>query len=279
MTLPQYVGSIDQGTSSTRFILFDQNGNIVRSAQIELKQIHVDGKPGSVNCGRRFSTEGESHWDHTPTHKIHSFVTNFDFNTFISCIVNIIPSSSFLSWAEHDPLEIIESVEWCINKVLTDHPPILASQVLSIGITNQRETTVAWDRITGKPLHNALVWHDTRTRELVDEMIQRYPQLGADRFRASAGLPLSTYFSALKMKWLIVNVPSVEEAMNANRCLFGTIDSWLIWNLSGGAIHPDRARHVTDVSNASRTMLMNLKTLKWDQQNCESDHDQGEDME
>lgn len=138
-----------------------------------------------------------------------------------------------------------------------------AERLSAIGVTNQRETTVVWDKFTGQPLYNAIVWNDARTSSTVAEIMA---QNGNDRqiFRPQCGLPISTYFSALKMRWLLDNVPSVKAACDEGRALFGTIDTWLVWNLTG------RAAHVTDVTNASRTMLMDLKTLEWSADLCKS---------
>lgn len=131
---------------------------------------------------------------------------------------------------------------------------------MAVGVTNQRETTVVWDRYTGKPLHNAILWLDVRTSATVDRLIELLPDKNRNHFQAMTGVPLSTYFSGVKLRWLKDNVPEVAESIERNECLFGTIDTWLIWNLTGG---PTGGAHVTDVSNASRTMLMNLKTCKW----------------
>jgi glycerol kinase len=171
------------------------------------------------------------------------------------------------SWAEHSPLELLASVQSCVESLFTSEPHIDPASVVSVGITNQRETTIAWDTRTGKPLYNAIVWHDTRTEGLVTEMSARYAG-GVDHFRDTSGLPLSTYFSALKMNWLLTHVPEVAAAVAEGRAAFGTVDSWLIWNLTGGAHDGAKPVHVTDVSNASRTMLMNLHTLEWDEYNC-----------
>lgn len=199
----KYIGAIDQGTSSSRFILFDADGNIAHKHQVEFKS--YTPHPG---------------------------------------------------WVEHDPLEIMHSVTTCMEEVMKGVP---ASEVAAIGITNQRETTVVWDRVTGKPLHRAIVWLDTRTRGLVDELIEKHGSV--DAFRPVCGLPLSTYFSGIKLRWLIDNVPAVREACDNGRAMFGTIESWLLWNLSGGV---EGGHHITDVTNASRTMMMDITTLQWD---------------
>ncbi|KAK6223779.1 glycerol kinase [Colletotrichum tabaci] len=205
-----FVGSIDQGTTSTRFLIFNGLGDPVAMHQIEF----------------------ENHY----------------------------PRSG---WHEHDPLELLASVEECIEKatakfVAKGHP---ASAIRGVGITNQRETTVLWDARTGEPLHNALVWPDTRTASLVRDLRARP---GADTLQDLCGLPLSTYPSSVKLRWLLDNVPAVREAYDAGHLAFGTVDSWLIYRLNGGADRGDAAIHVTDSTNASRTMFMNLRTLQYD---------------
>ncbi|MFD3687601.1 glycerol kinase GlpK [Nocardiopsis sp. NPDC058631] len=195
----QYVAAIDQGTTSSRCILFDRDGRIVSVDQREHRQIFP--KPG---------------------------------------------------WVEHDADEIWTNVEVVVQKAL-EKSDITPDQVAAIGITNQRETTVVWDRETGKPVHNAIVWQDTRTDDLVRELAA---DGGQDRFRERSGLPLATYFSGPKLRWLLDNVDGLRERADRGEVLFGTMDTWIIWKLTG--------RHVTDVTNASRTMLMNLATLEWD---------------
>jgi len=202
--MPSYVGAIDQGTTSTRFIIFDRAGKIIAQAQREHEQIYP--RPGCV---------------------------------------------------EHDASEIWRNTRLVIADALSGarlNPRDLAA----IGITNQRETTLLWDRRSGAPLHNALVWQDTRTDALVAEFAR---DGGKDRLRGKTGLPLTTYFSSLKLKWLLDNVPGARTAAQSGDALFGTIDSWLVWNLTGG---PNGGRHVTDVTNASRTQLMHLRSLDWD---------------
>jgi glycerol kinase len=200
----RYVGAIDQGTTSSRFIVFDKAGTIVSVAQKEHRQIYP--QPG---------------------------------------------------WVEHDATEIWRNTQEVIGGALA-REGLRAADLAAVGITNQRETTVLWDRKSGKPLHNALVWQDTRTAELVG----RYARDGGpDRFRAATGLPLATYFSGLKLKWLLDTVPGARAKALAGDALFGTIDSWVLWNLTGG---PSGGLHVTDVTNASRTQLMNLATRDWD---------------
>jgi glycerol kinase len=199
----RYIGAIDQGTTSSRFILFDERGSIVALAQREHAQIYP--QPG---------------------------------------------------WVEHDAAEIWRNTQAVVEQVLAGG--IRATDIAAVGIANQRETTVLWDRNTGQPLHNALVWQDTRTADLVAE----YSRAGGqDRFRASTGLPLATYFSGLKLKWLLDNVPGARAKAEAGDALFGTIDTWLLWNLTGGAAG---GVHLTDVTNASRTQLLDLETLDWD---------------
>ncbi len=202
--MTRYVGAIDQGTTSTRFIVFDRGGNIVSSAQKEHKQIFP--KPG---------------------------------------------------WVEHDPLEIWQNTQEVAGAALA-RAGLRPDDLAAVGITNQRETTILWDRRSGKPLHNALVWQDTR----VDQLVAQYAKEGgANRFRAKTGLPLASYFSGLKLQWLLDNVPGARGKAQTGDILFGTIDTWLVWNLTGGK---DGGLHVTDVTNASRTQLMNLATLEWD---------------
>jgi len=198
-----YIAAIDQGTTSTRCMIFDHNGPVA-CAQQEHRQIFP--QPG---------------------------------------------------WVEHDALEIWHKTQRVIAeaKSAADAKP---GQIVAVGIANQRETAVVWDQRSGRPLANAIVWQDTRTKPICDELAKSG---GIDRFRAITGLPLATYFSGPKLKWLLENHSDIREAARRGDALFGTIDSWLIWNLTGGA---RGGRHVTDVTNASRTMLMNLNTLAWD---------------
>jgi glycerol kinase len=160
-------------------------------------------------------------------------------------------------WVEHDPLEIRDRVEEIVQGALTASG-IAAADLAAIGITNQRETTVVWDRATGRPVCNAIVWQDTRTAGICDELAR---EGGQDRLRAKTGLPLATYFSGPKIRWILDNVPGVRARAEAGDVLFGTVDSWCIWNLTGG---PVGGLHVTDVTNASRTLLMDLERLDWD---------------
>ena len=215
--MPKYAAAIDQGTTSTRFILFDHAGNVVAVDQKEHQQIYP--KPG---------------------------------------------------WVEHDPLEIwrntLEVMSGALGKVNSDqlsvisdqssvisHQSSVISEVAAIGVTNQRETTVVWEKSTGRPIYNAIVWQDTRTDEICNELAKVG---GQDRFRAKTGLPLATYFSGPKIKWILDNVDGARKQAENGELLFGNMDTWVIWNLTGA--------HVTDVTNASRTLLMDLKTLDWD---------------
>ena len=201
--MAEYVGAIDQGTSSSRFIIFDKDGNIVQVGQREHRQIHPRA-----------------------------------------------------GWVEHDPDEIRQRIREVIADAL-GKSDVRPREIKAIGITNQRETTVLWDKSTGRPVYNAIVWQDTRTSAIVAELAE---EGGPDRLREICGLPLSTYFSGPKAKWILDNVEGVREKAEAGEVLFGTMDSYVIWNLTGG---PDGGVHVTDVTNASRTMLMDLRTLDW----------------
>lgn len=165
-------------------------------------------------------------------------------------------------WVEQDPAGILRAARECVSEAVARLPPGLGVRdVAAVGVTNQRETTVVWDRVTGQPLHHALVWNDIRTGATVDAILARLPGNDKDALRDRAGLPVSPYFSALKLRWLLDNVPAVQKAVAEKRCLFGTVDTWLVWNLTGG---PRGGLHITDVTNASRTMLMNIHTLQWD---------------
>jgi glycerol kinase len=197
--MSRYIGAIDQGTTSTRFIVFDRDGRQRAVAQREHRQIYPS--PGRV---------------------------------------------------EHDALEIWRNTQTVIAEALSG-AGLAPGDLAAIGVTNQRETTVLWDRRSGAPLANAIVWQDTR----VDTMVAEFARHGGqDRFRAKTGLPLASYFSGLKLRWLLDNVPGARAKAEAGDALFGTIDSWLLWNLTG--------EHLTDVTNASRTQLMDLATLDWD---------------
>jgi glycerol kinase len=195
----RFVGAIDQGTTSTRFIVFDRAGSVVALAQKEHEQIYP--RPG---------------------------------------------------WVEHSPRTILSNTEEVVASALAK-AGLRNTDLAAVGITNQRETTVLWNARTGEPVYNALVWQDTR----VDSLVAEYARNGGqDRVRAQTGLPLASYFSALKLKWLLDEVPNARAQASAGELLFGTIDSWLAWHLTG--------EHITDVTNASRTQLMNLATLAWD---------------
>ncbi len=204
--MKRYIGAIDQGTTSTRFIVFDAEGKIVSVAQKEHRQIYP--KPG---------------------------------------------------WVEHDPLEIIANTQEVIGEALK-RGGIAAAEIAAVGITNQRETTLLWDKKSGNAIANAVVWQDTR----VAEEVARYSANGGqDRFREATGLPLSTYFSSLKIRWLLENVADARKRALAGELLFGTIDTFVAWHLTGGRLG---GVHVTDVTNASRTQLLDLKSLSWDRQ-------------
>ncbi len=162
-------------------------------------------------------------------------------------------------WVEHDPLEVWEKTQEVIRAALAQGQ-IRPEEVAAVGVTNQRETTVVWDRATGRPYHNAIVWQDTRTRAICERLAG---EGGPDRFRPRVGLPLSTYFSGPKLCWLLEHIPGLRPAAERGEALFGTMDTWTIWWLTGG---PAGGTHATDVTNASRTMLMNLETLDWDEE-------------
>jgi glycerol kinase len=202
--MAKYAAAVDQGTTSTRFMIFDHEGQVVGIDQKEHEQIYP--KPG---------------------------------------------------WVEHDPMEIWARTEDVIKGALAKHN-IDPKDIAAVGVTNQRETTVVWEKATGKPVYNAIVWQDTRTDKICNELAKNG---GQDRYRAKAGLPLATYFSGPKIKWILDNVEGVRAKAEKGEVLFGNIDTWVIWNLTGG---PKGGVHVTDVTNASRTMLMNLETLDWD---------------
>ena len=195
----QYVAAIDQGTTSTRFMVFNQQGEIMCSAQREHAQLFP--QPG---------------------------------------------------WVEHNPLEIFENTRLVVAEALI-RGKLTLKDIAAVGITNQRETTVVWHKKTGKPYYNALVWQDTRTEALVKKMAD---SIGVNALQTTTGLPFSTYFSSLKLVWLLENVPGLRADAERGDALFGNMDTWLIWKLTG--------EHKTDVTNASRTQLMNLHTLKWD---------------
>jgi glycerol kinase len=200
----KYIAAVDQGTTSTRFIVFDARGNTVAVDQKEHRQIYP--RPG---------------------------------------------------WVEHDPLEIWERTKEVISGALTRFG-ISRNDLVGLGVTNQRETTVVWNRRTGQPYGNAIVWQDTRTDTIINALAR---EGGLDRFRPVTGLPLATYFSGPKIRWILDNVPGVREDAERGDAIFGNIDTWLIWNLTGGT---RGGKLITDVTNASRTMLMNIETLEWD---------------
>jgi glycerol kinase len=202
--MTRFVGAVDQGTTSTRFMLFDHGGNEIGRHQLEHEQILP--QPG---------------------------------------------------WVEHNPVEIWERTRSVIQTTMNAHG-LATSDLAALGITNQRETTVVWNRRTGRPYHNAIVWQDTRT----DRICSALDRDGrGEVIRQKAGVPPATYFSAAKIKWILDNVPGARRDADAGDALFGTTDSWLIWNLTGGV---NGGVHATDVTNASRTMLMDLETLDWD---------------
>ncbi|KAJ2954223.1 hypothetical protein O0L34_g2466 [Tuta absoluta] len=168
-------------------------------------------------------------------------------------------------WVEQDPNAILDVVVTCINKAVENLIGLggKLEDIIAVGVTNQRETTIVWDRNTGKPLHNAIVWLDMRTSSTIDKLLDTVPNKTRNKnyLKPLCGLPLSPYFSAVKLRWLADNVEAVKKAMKSGTCCFGTVDTWIIWNLTGG---PNGGKHVTDVTNASRTMLMNIENLKWD---------------
>ncbi len=208
--MADFVGAIDQGTTSTRFMVFDHGGNVKGIAQKEHEQIFP--KPG---------------------------------------------------WVEHDPMEIWSRTQEVIASGLKN-AGISASDLAAVGVTNQRETTVVWDKTTGQPVMNAVVWQDTRTDKLCDELAK---DEGQDRFRESTGLPIATYFSGPKVRWILDNVDGARAKADAGDLVFGNVDTWVIWNLTGGT---NGGVLVTDVTNASRTMLMDLASLEWSDANCDA---------
>jgi glycerol kinase len=203
--MTQYIGALDLGTTSNRFVVFDHQGHIVGLDQMEHEQIFP--RPG---------------------------------------------------WVEHNPIEIWNNTRSVIRGAL-DKTDVQDADIAAIGITNQRETAVVWDRKTGQPYHNAIVWQCTRTDAICRDLMA---DGGQDRFREKTGLPIATYFSGPKIKWILDNVPEARTAAEKGDALFGTIETWIIWWLTGG---PAGGTHVTDVTNASRTLMMNLKTLAWDE--------------
>ncbi|XP_018579603.1 glycerol kinase [Anoplophora glabripennis] len=163
-------------------------------------------------------------------------------------------------WSEQDPKEILSAVRTCMENVVKNLGSE-SNKIVTLGITNQRETTIVWDKTTGEPLHNAIVWNDIRTNTTVDIILAKVPENNTNYFKPICGLPISPYFSAFKLKWLMHYVPQVKKAMKAKKCLFGTVDTWILWNLTGGV---NGGKHITDVTNASRTFLMNIELLNWD---------------
>ncbi|CAB0039812.1 unnamed protein product [Trichogramma brassicae] len=170
-------------------------------------------------------------------------------------------------WVEQEPKEIDSAIRTCIAEVLTrmSEKGLDACSISTIGICNSRETTLVWDSKTGEPLYNAILWSDIRTDKMVDEIIAKFPDNNKNHLKPLCGLPVSSYFSALKMRWMMDNVPAVRKAMRERRCMFGTLDTWLVWNLTGGK---KGGLYITDVTNASRTMLMNIETMQWDTTLC-----------
>ncbi|KAL3272652.1 hypothetical protein HHI36_014117 [Cryptolaemus montrouzieri] len=163
-------------------------------------------------------------------------------------------------WIEQDPLEIINAVKTCIQKVV-EQLGSESKKIIAVGVTNQRETTIVWDKLTGHAFYNAIVWSDIRTDSTVDIILSKVPDNNPHYFKQTCGLPISPYFSAFKLKWLLHYSKDIKSAVRHGRCLFGTVDTWIIWNLTGG-VHD--GIHITDVTNASRTFLMNINTLNWD---------------
>ncbi len=204
--MADYVGAIDQGTTSTRFMIFDHGGRVKGISQKEHEQIYP--KPG---------------------------------------------------WVEHDPAEVWSRTEEVVTTAMKE-AGLGPGDIAAIGITNQRETAVVWDKTTGEAVYNAIVWQDTRTDRICDELMA---DGGQDRFRGKTGLPIATYFSGPKIRWILENVDGAKAKADAGDLIFGNMDTWVIWNLTGGV---DGGLHITDVSNASRTLLMDLATLDWDEE-------------
>ncbi|KAF1803432.1 hypothetical protein V8B55DRAFT_1505529 [Mucor lusitanicus] len=213
--MPRFIGSIDQGTTSTRFVIFNEQGEIVTFHQMEFEQ----------NCPQP-------------------------------------------GWVEHDPYDLLDSVHTCIEHAILKLGLMGydASDIECIGLTNQRETLITWDSLTGHPLYPAIIWSDTRTIDTVKQLASK-SEKGVDALKDICGLPLTTYFSGVKLRWLLDNIPVVVQAQNQNRLCVGTVDTWLIYNLTGGLDHGGVV--VTDVTNASRTMLMDIHTLNWSPESIE----------
>src|SRR6201992_1207023 len=208
--MAKYAAALDQGTTSSRAMIFDHGGQVVSVSQKEHEQIYP--KPG---------------------------------------------------WVEHDANEIWARCQEVLSEAL-DQAGGNLDDIAALGITNQRETAVVWDRNTGEPVMNAIVWQDTRTDKLVEELSA---DGGQARFQDKVGLPLATYFSGPKVRWILDNVDGARQRAEAGDLIFGNMDTWLIWNLTGGT---NGGLHITDVSNASRTMLMDLQTLAWDDELCDA---------
>ncbi len=207
--MTKYIGAIDLGTTTTRFIIFDFHSRIIGMDQREHEQI--------------------------------------------------MPKAG---WVEHDPLEILQNTKAVIRGAL-EKTGITGKEISAIGIANQRETTIFWDKSTGKPFYNAIVWHCTRTADICKNLEKKH---GKDSFREKTGLPIATYFSGPKIKWILDNVAEARTSAEKGKAIFGTMDTWITWWLTGG---PKDGTHVTDVSNASRTMLMNINNLSWDREMLE----------
>ncbi|MGM0641319.1 MAG: glycerol kinase GlpK [Thermotogota bacterium] len=203
--MKKYIGSIDQGTTSSRFIIFDNNANIISKDQLEHEQIY--------------------------------------------------PKSG---WVEHDPIEIWEKTQKVIIGGISKSG-IFPNDLETVGITNQRETTIVWNKHTGKPYYNAIVWQDVRTKEICKKISEKH----GDIINKKTGLKVNTYFSASKIKWILDNVKGVRKDAEKGDAIFGTIDTWILWNLTGGV---RAGKHITEPSNASRTLLMNIETLNWDEE-------------
>lgn len=209
--MAKYVMALDQGTTSSRAIVFDKHGRIITKSQREFEQ----------------------HYPHA-------------------------------GWVEHDPMDILFSEYQSISTILAEGE-VAPEEIAAIGVTNQRETTILWDKTTGTPVYNAIVWQCRRTADFCENL---KAQGLTEKVQQKTGLVIDAYFSASKIRWILDNVPAAKELADEGKLLFGTVDTWLIWNLTGGATHPESAKHVTDYSNASRTMLFNLETLTWDEELC-----------
>ncbi|MBQ5579631.1 MAG: glycerol kinase, partial [Clostridia bacterium] len=210
--MAKYVMALDQGTTSSRAIIFDKYGKIVTKSQREFEQIYPHA-----------------------------------------------------GWVEHRPEDILMTELQCVATILGEGE-IDPADIAAIGVTNQRETTILWDKTTGRPVHNAIVWQCRRTADYAEKL---KAEGHLETIKQKTGLIVDAYFSATKIRWLLDNVPEAQELADEGKLLFGTIDTWLIWNLTGGAVHPESAVHVTDYSNATRTMLFNINTLSWDEELCE----------